>query len=210
MVRRARVNQDDGAKRDGAEEALYLDRILETAAEGAVSLLRDLPREHLGSLRLMFNQPVPSRARLDIWRLLLKHTTASAVDIAALLVNRLGSSPIERRNYAISGLGLGRTSYSIPVRRIFQRAIVRTLSTCREVIGYCDLQHERKTIISCSSCSSSPSPPTSPVGLLLALNRTEHLLGCSASNFAVCLVCVGSRYRIVLHLKGRCDKSTSC
>eukprot|EP00752_Nemacystus_decipiens_P010548 g9393.t1 len=67
-------NKDEAAKRDGTDEALYLDRILDSAAEGAVSLLRELPREHLGSLRLMLNQPVPSRARLDIWRLMLKHT----------------------------------------------------------------------------------------------------------------------------------------
>lgn len=71
---RARVEQDETAKRGGTDEVLYLDRILDSAAEGAVSLLRELPREHLGSLRLMLNQPVPSRARLDIWRLLLKHT----------------------------------------------------------------------------------------------------------------------------------------
>eukprot|EP00903_Cladosiphon_okamuranus_P009352 g8918.t1 len=71
---RARVDHDEAAKRDGTYEALYLDRILESAAEGAVSLLTELPREHLGSLRLMLNQPVPSRARPDIWRLLLKHT----------------------------------------------------------------------------------------------------------------------------------------
>lgn len=72
---RARVDRDQTAKRDGADEALYLDRILDSAAEGAVSLLRELPREHLGSLRLMLNQPIPSLARLDIWRLLLKHTS---------------------------------------------------------------------------------------------------------------------------------------
>lgn len=71
---RQRVDQDEAAKRGGTDEALYLDRILDSAAKGAVSLLKELPREHLGSLRLMLNQPVPSRARLDIWRLLLKHT----------------------------------------------------------------------------------------------------------------------------------------
>lgn len=74
---RVRIDQDEGAKRDGADEALYLDRILEAAAEGAVALLRELPREHLGSLRLMLNQPIPSRARLEIWKLLLRHTSAS-------------------------------------------------------------------------------------------------------------------------------------
>lgn len=76
-TRRARVVQDSAANREGTEEAQYLDRILDSAAEGAVSLLRELPREHLGSLRLMLNQAVPSRARLDIWRLLLKHTAVS-------------------------------------------------------------------------------------------------------------------------------------
>lgn len=75
---RARVDQDEAAKRDGTDEALYLDRILDSAADGAVSLLRELPREHLGCLRLMLNQPIPSRARLDIWRLLLKHTAVRA------------------------------------------------------------------------------------------------------------------------------------
>lgn len=69
-----RLRQDEEAQREGSDEALYLERILETAADGAVSLLQELPREHLGSLRLMLNQPIPSRARLDIWRLLLKHT----------------------------------------------------------------------------------------------------------------------------------------
>lgn len=76
------MDQDESAKRDGADEALYLDRILDAAAEGAVSLLRELPREHLGSLRLMLNQPIPSRARLDIWKLLLKHTAASSAIVA--------------------------------------------------------------------------------------------------------------------------------
>ena len=42
-----------------------------------MALLRELPREHLGSLRLMLNQPIPSRARLEIWKLLLRHTSAS-------------------------------------------------------------------------------------------------------------------------------------
>lgn len=72
-----RIDQDEGSKRYGADEALYLDRILDTAAEGAVTLLRELPREHLGSLRLMLNQPIPSRARLEIWKLLLRDTSAS-------------------------------------------------------------------------------------------------------------------------------------
>ena len=77
ILHRIRIDQDEGAKRDGADEALYLDRILEAAAEGAVALLRELPREHLGSLRLMLNQPIPSRARLEIWKLLLRHTSVS-------------------------------------------------------------------------------------------------------------------------------------
>lgn len=72
--RRKRLREDENSRRDGSDEALYLDRILDAAAEGAVLLLRELPREHLGSLRLMINQPIPSRARLDTWRLLLKHT----------------------------------------------------------------------------------------------------------------------------------------
>lgn len=42
-----------------------------------MALLRELPREHLGSLRLMLNQPIPSRARLEIWKLLLRHTSVS-------------------------------------------------------------------------------------------------------------------------------------
>lgn len=74
---RTRLRQDGNSRREGTDEALYLARILETAAEGAVSLLRELPREHFGSLRLMLNQPVPSCARLDTWRILLKHTAAS-------------------------------------------------------------------------------------------------------------------------------------
>lgn len=76
---RARASKDKVAKRDCADEALYLEHILDAAAEGAVSLLWDLPREHLGSLRLMANQPIPSRARLDIWKMTLKHTTASTL-----------------------------------------------------------------------------------------------------------------------------------
>ncbi|CAM9529349.1 unnamed protein product, partial [Ectocarpus sp. 12 AP-2014] len=88
---RARVVQDN---REGTEEAQYLDGILDSAAEGAVSLLRELPREHLGSLRLMLNQAVPSKARLDIWRLLLKHTAAR--EEYELLVR-------QNRNSTISG-----------------------------------------------------------------------------------------------------------
>lgn len=77
---RKRMREDEASRRDGSDEALYLDRILESAAEGAVSLLRELPREHLGSLRLMINQPIPSRARLDTWRLLLKHTAVRCIN----------------------------------------------------------------------------------------------------------------------------------
>lgn len=68
----------EAAKHGHTDEALYLDSILDSAAQGAVSLLKELPREHLGSLRLMLNQAVPCRARLDIWRLLLKQTAVSA------------------------------------------------------------------------------------------------------------------------------------
>lgn len=74
---RGRVSQNEHGARDGTDEALYLKHILEMAAEGAVSLLNQLPREHLGSLRLMLNQPIPSRARLGMWRLLLKHRNVS-------------------------------------------------------------------------------------------------------------------------------------
>ncbi|CAM9674037.1 unnamed protein product, partial [Discosporangium mesarthrocarpum] len=75
-ARRARLLEDNENKADGADEALYLERIIETAAEGAVCLLRELPREHAGSLRLMLNRSIPSRSRLDIWKLLLSHSTA--------------------------------------------------------------------------------------------------------------------------------------
>ncbi|CAM9546561.1 unnamed protein product, partial [Hapterophycus canaliculatus] len=71
---RARVDKHEAAKHGHTDEALYLDSILDSAAQGAVSLVKELPREHLGSLRLMLNQAIPSRTRLDIWRLLLKHT----------------------------------------------------------------------------------------------------------------------------------------
>ncbi|CAM9748338.1 unnamed protein product, partial [Sphacelaria rigidula] len=76
IAKEARVSQNEHGARDGTDEALYLKHILEMAAEGAVSLLNQLPREHLGSLRLMLNQPIPSRARLGMWRLLLKHRNA--------------------------------------------------------------------------------------------------------------------------------------
>ncbi|CBJ25470.1 conserved unknown protein [Ectocarpus siliculosus] len=95
---RARVVQDSTANREGTEEAQYLDRILDSAAEGAVSLLRELPREHLGSLRLMLNQAVPSRARLDIWRLLLKHT-AVLLESGSVASRRI--LPLSSRNVVL-------------------------------------------------------------------------------------------------------------
>ncbi|CAB1117541.1 unnamed protein product [Ectocarpus sp. CCAP 1310/34] len=95
---RARVVQDSAANREGTEEAQYLDHILDSAAEGAVSLLRELPREHLGSLRLMLNQAVPSKARLDIWRLLLKHT-AVLLESGSVASRRI--LPLSSRNVVL-------------------------------------------------------------------------------------------------------------
>ncbi|CAM9327817.1 unnamed protein product, partial [Choristocarpus tenellus] len=73
-ARRMILHEGIGHKADEADEALYLERILDIAAEGAVCLLQDLPREHMGSLRLMLNQPIPMRSRLELWKLLLSHT----------------------------------------------------------------------------------------------------------------------------------------
>ncbi|CAM9738436.1 unnamed protein product [Ectocarpus sp. 13 AM-2016] len=142
---RARVVQDN---REGTEEAQYLDRILDSAAEGAVSLLRELPREHLGSLRLMLNQAVPSKTRLDIWRLLLKHTAAreeyellvrqnrnstiSGQDI--YITHRCQATPHVRRNISLSHKVL-LESGSVASRRILPLSS-RNVVLMKTVLSY--------------------------------------------------------------------------
>ncbi|CAM9753745.1 unnamed protein product, partial [Chrysoparadoxa australica] len=57
-------------------EAAALRLTLELASDGCVSLLQKLPLHHRASIRLMLNQPIPSRSRRRLWKHLLSHSKA--------------------------------------------------------------------------------------------------------------------------------------